>query len=67
MNQDQQKLTIELLERNEVKITLVGEVDMIANMVFSSMLENPLFAAIVMTCANNYENQLESSRKALLN
>lgn len=70
MKTPDQRLIIELFDVQDgkaVKITLTGEVDMLANMVYTSMLENPVFAAIVMSAAQTYESQLESSRKALLN
>lgn len=64
---DEHKITIELFEGNSVKISVAGDADLLANMVYSSMLQNPFFAAVVMTCAQTYQKQLEDNSKALLN
>lgn len=70
MKQSEEKdhrITLKLIEDNSVQISVSGDVDMLARMLYSSMLRNQTLACIVLQCAIEYEKQLESNQKAILN
>jgi len=64
---EEQKIALKLIEDNSIQISVSGDVDMLARMLYSSMLRNQTLACIVLQCAIEYEKQLESNQKAILN
>jgi hypothetical protein len=67
MENEQHKFVLELIDDESIHISLTGDPNMIARMLFSSMLRNEHLASIVVQCSKEYEKQLEENKNALLN